>query len=284
MPINAVAELVVDLFSATRARRAGQARARPRPRAPGRLVRAGARRRGRRLERGPRAHPSPPRFQLPLVELPFHGRRPGRVRRRCRCTCSSAWSRSRSRSPTTSRSASPSPTRRTSTRSTSSGSRRASRSSSASPPARTSSAEVRRLVRQSEAFGARSALLEEHREHSGRGGGRRPRGRRRCLGRPARPPGQPGHLPGRGGRRHATSTSSRTEDSLVVASARRRTAPGAPGSERVLPGVTTRLKVLANLDIAERRQPQDGRIALVADAAGRCSTSASPRCRRSTAS
>jgi type IV pilus assembly protein PilB len=34
-------------------------------------------------------------------------------------------------------------------------------------------------------------------------------------------------------------------------------------------GVTTRLKVLAKLDIAERRKPQDGRISLTAGAAGR---------------
>ena len=34
-------------------------------------------------------------------------------------------------------------------------------------------------------------------------------------------------------------------------------------------GVVTRLKVLAKLDIAERRKPQDGRISLNAAAAGR---------------
>jgi type IV pilus assembly protein PilB len=38
---------------------------------------------------------------------------------------------------------------------------------------------------------------------------------------------------------------------------------------RLAPGVTTRLKVLAKLDIAERRKPQDGRISLNAAAAGR---------------
>jgi type IV pilus assembly protein PilB len=38
---------------------------------------------------------------------------------------------------------------------------------------------------------------------------------------------------------------------------------------RMIPGVTTRLKVLAKLDIAERRKPQDGRISLNAAAAGR---------------
>ena len=39
--------------------------------------------------------------------------------------------------------------------------------------------------------------------------------------------------------------------------------------KRLSPGVTTRLKVLAKLDIAERRKPQDGRISLNAKAAGR---------------
>ena len=38
---------------------------------------------------------------------------------------------------------------------------------------------------------------------------------------------------------------------------------------RMMAGVTTRLKVLAKLDIAERRKPQDGRISLNAAAAGR---------------
>src|SRR5213078_4515352 len=39
--------------------------------------------------------------------------------------------------------------------------------------------------------------------------------------------------------------------------------------KRMMAGVTTRLKVLARLDIAERRKPQDGRISLNAAAAGR---------------
>jgi type IV pilus assembly protein PilB len=39
--------------------------------------------------------------------------------------------------------------------------------------------------------------------------------------------------------------------------------------KRLAPGVTTRLKVLAKLDIAERRKPQDGRISLNAKTAGR---------------
>ena len=39
--------------------------------------------------------------------------------------------------------------------------------------------------------------------------------------------------------------------------------------KRLTAGVTTRLKVLSKLDIAERRKPQDGRITLTAAAAGR---------------
>jgi type IV pilus assembly protein PilB len=39
--------------------------------------------------------------------------------------------------------------------------------------------------------------------------------------------------------------------------------------KRLAPGVTTRLKVLSKLDLAERRKPQDGRITLNASAAGR---------------
>jgi type IV pilus assembly protein PilB len=39
--------------------------------------------------------------------------------------------------------------------------------------------------------------------------------------------------------------------------------------KRLMPGVITRLKVLAKIDIAERRKPQDGRISLNSAAAGR---------------
>ena len=54
--------------------------------------------------------------------------------------------------------------------------------------------------------------------------------------------------------------------------------------KRMTAGVTTRLKVLAKLDIAERRKPQDGRISLnAARRRAECSTSASRRCRPSTA-
>ncbi|HUF01291.1 MAG TPA: ATPase, T2SS/T4P/T4SS family [Gaiellaceae bacterium] len=39
--------------------------------------------------------------------------------------------------------------------------------------------------------------------------------------------------------------------------------------KKMAPGVTTRLKVLAKLDIAERRKPQDGRLSLATSAVGR---------------
>ncbi len=53
--------------------------------------------------------------------------------------------------------------------------------------------------------------------------------------------------------------------------------------KRLAPGVTTRVKVLAKLDIAERRRPQDGRMSLRAASAGGCSTSVSRPCPRSPA-
>ena len=68
----------------------------------------------------------------------------------------------------------------------------------------------------------------------------------------------------------ATSTSSRrrTRSSSASGSTACCTSPsGSRCGSR--PGVTTRLKVLAKLDIAERRKPQDGRISLNAAAAGR---------------
>ena len=50
----------------------------------------------------------------------------------------------------------------------------------------------------------------------------------------------------------------------------------------VVPAVISRVKILADLDIAERRIPQDGRISHAGGRARR-STCASPRCRRSSA-
>ena len=78
----------------------------------------------------------------------------------CRCTFSSASSRSRTPSGTDG-CRSRSPTRRTCTASTSSGSRRAIRSSSASASREDILGAIRKLVRASEAYGARAAVDEE---------------------------------------------------------------------------------------------------------------------------
>ena len=67
----------------------------------------------------------------------------------------------------------------------------------------------------------------------------------------------------------ATSTSSPggARPSSATGSTASSTAQTIP--KRLTAGVTTRLKVLAKLDIAERRKPQDGRITLTAASAGR---------------
>ena len=130
--------------------------------------------------------------------------------------------------------------------------------------------EIRRLARASEAFGARAAAAEE------RAGAaeeeeecRRPRGRRRNSDAPlvrlvnsvifqaAEDGASDVHFEPQ-------------EDCLLV----RFRVDGVLQEvqripKRMTPGVVTRLKVLAKLDIAERRKPQDGRISLNAAAAGR---------------
>ena len=52
---------------------------------------------------------------------------------------------------------------------------------------------------------------------------------------------------------------------------------------RLQAALTSRIKIMAEMNIAERRLPQDGRIRVTRRAAGAW-TSASPPCRRSTAS
>lgn len=47
--------------------------------------------------------------------------------------------------------------------------------------------------------------------------------------------------------------------------------------KRLVPGLVSRVKIMAELNIAERRLPQDGRVGLTVD--GRTSTSESPPCR-----
>ena len=97
------------------------------------------------------------------------------------------------------------------------------------------------------------------------------------------------------------SSSSSTRSSPRRSSAARRTSTSLPtGSElrvrfrvdgvlhdittvprRMAAGVISRVKIMAELDIAERRLPQDGRVGLTVD--GGTSTCASSRCRASTA-
>ena len=133
--------------------------------------------------------------------------------------------------------------------------------------------EIRRLVRASEAFGARAALRRATR--------RRARASRRRRPRPTSRPTTASPT------RRSCGSSTRCifqaaedgasdvhfepqEDALVV----RFRIDGVLQEVQRIPkrltaGVTTRLKVLAKLDIAERRKPQDGRISLNAAAAGR---------------
>ena len=129
--------------------------------------------------------------------------------------------------------------------------------------------EVRRLVRQSEAFGARSALIEETASieveeevddlevDDGVSDAPLVRLVNSVIFQAAEDGASDVHFEPQ-------------EDSLVV----RFRVDGVLHEvqripKRMLPGVTTRLKVLAKLDIAERRKPQDGRISLNAAAAGR---------------
>ena len=164
-----------------------------------------------------------------------------------------------------------SPTRRTCTASTSCGSRPGIRSSSASPPARTSSLSIRKLVRASEASGARAAVDDEElfaaeeaaedltdlEAEDGVSDVPLVRLVNSILFQAAEDGASDIHFEPQ-------------EDALVV----RFRIDGVLQEmqripKRLMPGVTTRLKVLAKLDIAERRKPQDGRISLNAAAAGR---------------
>ncbi|NUR78392.1 MAG: type II/IV secretion system protein [Thermoleophilia bacterium] len=130
-------------------------------------------------------------------------------------------------------------------------------------------AEVRRLVRASEAFGARAVLEEEQAQHEqeeesddlevddGISDAPLVRLVNSVIFQAAEDGASDIHWEPQ-------------EDSLVV----RLRVDGVLHEVQRIPkrlaaGVTTRLKVLAKLDIAERRKPQDGRIALNAAAAGR---------------
>jgi type IV pilus assembly protein PilB len=125
--------------------------------------------------------------------------------------------------------------------------------------------EIRRLARASEAFGAAMDAEDSMLAPRSR---RRPTTSRSTTASPtsrssgsstrssSRPPGR--------GQRHPFEPQ---EDSLVVRFASTVCCTSAAHPEADEAGVTTRLKVLAKLDIAERRKPQDGRISLNAAAA-----------------
>ena len=188
-----------------------------------------------------------------------------------RCTCSSASARSRTRSTATSlRVAVADPAnvhgdRRAAPRDA------ATRSSSASRRATTSCIEVRRLVRASEAVGARAVARRGRRAFEAE------RGRGRTTSRPTTAISDAplvrlvNSIIFQAAEDGASDIHFEPqEDALVV----RFRIDGVLHEvqripKRLAPGVTTRLKVLAKLDIAERRKPQDGRISLNAAAAGR---------------
>ena len=264
--INELAELVADLLAATQLVPADRlALARGRARRPARSRRRSSRRASppAKASRGSLAA----RHQLPLVDLAVERRRRRARASSSRSTCSSASSRSRTRCA-----GRPAPRR------------------VADPANIHGIDELRLATRHPVELGvaARDDILARDRRRSPAPrrrsrrsralddvevddrGGDRPRGRRRRLRRAARPARQlrsssrpPRTAP-------PTSTSSPRRTALVV----RFRVDGVLQEMQRIPkrmsaGVTTRLKVLAKLDIAERRKPQDGRISLNAAAAGR---------------
>ena len=263
--VNESAELIADLIGSTGLVPADRL-ALVRGRAGAGLVLA--RRSSTRASRRARASRAmlAARHRLPLVDLRLTG-----VSDATRAADPAARAPARRRvavpRSTTTSSTSRSPTRRTCTRSTSCGSRRATSSRSASRRATRSSTELERLGRVSEAVGR---SLEDDAGGRGDPASRRPRGGRRRLGG-ARSSGS------------STRSSSRPPRTAPATSTSRRRRTGSSSASaidgvlqevqriprRLAPGVTTRLKVLAKLDIAERRRPQDGRISLRAAAAGR---------------
>ena len=86
---------------------------------------------------------------------------------------------------------------------------------------------------------------------------RRRRGR---VGHPARAPGDQGGRRARRLRHPLRAAATRRCASATASTACSRRPPRCPRS--AVPAVTSRVKILADLDIAERRIPQDGRISL----------------------
>ena len=75
------------------------------------------------------------------------------------------------------------------------------------------------------------------------------------------PPGQPDHRRRGRDRARPTSTSSRPSSRFSSATGSTAFADGADAAaRRCAPPITSRIKIMAKLDIAERRMPQDGRI------------------------
>ena len=209
------------------------------------------------------------RYQVALVDLRSDERRRGTPPSRFRCTCWNASSRFRT-SWRAACCASPSPIPETCTASTSSGSRPATRSSSASRRVRTSSpscaawrapprpsapAQCSRRPRTS--FEDEEEETDDLEAEDGVSDAPLVRLVNSIIFQAAEDGASDVHFEPQ-------------EDALVV----RFRVDGVLAEvqripRRMAPGVTTRLKVLAKLDIAERRKPQDGRISLTAAAAGR---------------
>ena len=212
------------------------------------------------------------RHRLPLVDLAVAGVDARGGEARSRCMCSSAWSRSRTRfdgrraPDRRRRSGEPARDRRAAARDAPPGRargrlarRRPARDPPRSPAPR----------RRSGAGAGAEATTRRTRSRSRSEAVDRPRGRRRRLRRAARAARQLGHLPGGRGRRlrrPLRAAGGRRSSSASGSTACSTRCSGSPSGSP--PGVTTRLKVLAKLDIAERRKPQDGRISLNAASAG----------------
>ena len=108
--------------------------------------------------------------------------------------------------------------------------------------------------------------------------GRHPRVGGRRPGHQAR---QLDHRPGGRGRRVRHPLRARGRDMRVRFRIDGVLREATPIPRRMVAGVVSRVKIMADLDIAERRMPQDGRVGLVVE--GHAWTSASSRCRASTA-
>ena len=280
-------ELVADLIAATQLSRADQLAS-----SRGRAGADAARSRRRSSTRASRpadglARTLASRYQLPLVDLARRrGRQPTRRASSSRCTCSSASSRvpyaldgdrlhvavadpanihgiDELRLATRH----PARARRRLAR------RHPSRDQRSSPASRGGRRGRRRSTRRDEAVSASAGRATTSRPTTASPTRRSSGSSTRSSSRPPRTA-------------PATSTSSRRRTRWSCASASTACSTRCSASRSGMAnGVTTRLKVLAKLDIAERRKPQDGRISLnAARRPGACSTSASRRCRRSRAS